>query len=353
MHAVQKALLLSLISATLLAVNGGTVLAEDAKKEVPAAADAKKAAPVPGEARKSEPATSPADVLAKVNGAPITRGEVDRAMKVLIAQNRIPQPTTAENEKLAETGTLEQLVTAELLYQAGMKKDIKDLDKQVTDRLAQNKAKFPTPAEYENALKASGLTEKELTDITRKDIVITNLIEKDIDGTIKVSDEDAKKFYDENKDKYFKQDEGIKASHILIGVDANAKPEEKKAAKEKAEALLKEVKAGKDFAELAKANSTCPSSKQGGDLGFFSRGQMVEPFEKAAFALKPGEVSDVVETQFGYHIIKVTDKKAAGYVPYADVMEKIVAFLKSQQRQKALTDYTGELRKKAKIEFTN
>ncbi len=345
MYVTQKALLLPLLAATLLALPGGAAFADEAKK--PAADVANKPA-----ATEAAPKTSPSDILAKVNGTPITRGEVDRALKVLLAQNPSRQPLTAEQTKQAQEATLNQLITAELLYQAGTKKEIKDLDKQVEARVTQSKAKFPSTAEFEKALSTNGLTEKDLADITRKDIVITKLVETEVVAKISVPDAEIKKFYDENKDKYFKQEAGVRASHILISVDPKAKPEEKKAAKEKAEAIRKRLLAGEDFATLAKSESGCPSGKQGGDLGFFSHGQMVEPFEKAAFALKPGELSDVVETQFGYHIIKVTEKKDAGTVPLDQVKDKIQNYLKNQKTQKALADYTEDLKKTATIELT-
>lgn len=352
MRFAQKALILPIIAASLLPLQWGTALAEEAKKPDSVAVETKKPAPAP-EAAKSAPApaTSPGDVLAKVNGTAITRGEVDRAMKVLVAQNRIPQPTTEEATKQAQSSTLDQLISAELLYQAGLKKDVKDLDKKVADKVAQNKAKFATPAEFESALKSSGMTEKELADITRKDIVINNLLETEIAPKIKVSDEEIKTFYDQNRDKYFKQEEAVRASHILIKVDEKATPDEKKAARQKAEAIRKRVAAGEDFAAIAKSDSGCPSSEKGGDLGFFGHGQMVQPFDTAAFALKPGEISDVVETQFGYHIIKVTEKKAGGYTPYAEAKDKIDNYLKSQKMQKTVVDYAAELKKKATIEY--
>jgi peptidyl-prolyl cis-trans isomerase C len=291
---------------------------------------------------------SPAEPVVKVNGTMITREELDRAIKVMAGQNRMGQQPAAPTKE-AEDAVLNQLISAELLYQAGAKLGMADLDKQVADKLAQGKAKFPNDAAYENALKSSDLTPKSLEELIRKDTVINNLIVKEIVPKVSVSDADAKKFYDDNKDK-FKRGEQIRASHILCQVDPQAKAEEKKKAKEKAEGLLKQIKAGKDFAELAKTNSDCPSKEQGGDLNFFGKGQMVPAFESAAFALKPGEVSDVVETQFGYHIIKVTEKKAAGETKFDEVKPRIVDYLKNEKIQKAINDYVTQLREKAKIE---
>lgn len=310
-------------------------------------ADAKPAPPV-----KQEKTAAPAktDVLAKVNGTPITRVEVDRAVKVLLSQSRIPADKLPDElKKQAEKSALEQLISAELLYQAASKDLPKDLDKEVDERIAQNRKKFPSDELFQKALASADLTEADLRDLTRKDIAISNFIEKKYAAGITITDAEAKKFYDENIDR-FKRPEMVRASHILIGVTEKATAEEKEKAKAKAEEVLKEVKAGKDFAELAKKYSTGPSNVKGGDLGFFGRGQMVKPFEDAAFALKPGEVSGVVETQFGYHIIKVTDRKGGDTVKLDDVKEKIKDYLKDSQIKQKVNDFLTGLREKAKIE---
>ncbi len=321
---------------SIVALLTGQAFSEDAKIAMPKSETAGKPAAVkPYTTAK----TSPTDPMVKVNGTVITRGEVERATKVLSAQHRMQ----------SADGVIDQLVSAELLYQAGAKLTMPDLDKQVTAKVTESKAKFPNDAAYENALKSANLTQKELEELIRRDLIIANLVDKEIAPKITVSEADAKKFYDENPDK-FKQGEKVRASHILCGVDPKATDADKKKAKEKAEALLKEIKAGKDFAELAKNNSTCPSKAQGGDLGFFGKGQMVPAFENAAFALKPGEVSDVVETQFGYHIIKVTERKEAGITKFDEVKDRIQAYLKNMKVQKAVTDYIAQLKEKAKIE---
>jgi len=349
---------LQLVAAvSLIVFQAGQAFSEEAKTPPPKQETVTKSADTAKPDATAKPATaakpdavaktSPDDTIAKVNGTIITRAERDRAMKVLSAQNHMGQQSPAS--KSAEDAVMEQLISAELLFQAGTKLGVTDLDKQVADKTAQGKAKFKTDAEYENALKSSGLTPKALEELLRKDIVINNLVVKEIVPKVTVSDADARKFYDENIAK-FKQPEQIKASHILCKVDPKASAEEKKKAKEKATALLKEIKAGKEFTELAKTNSDCPSSKQGGDLGLFGKGQMVPPFESAAFALKPGEVSDVVETQFGYHIIKVTEKKDAGAAKFEEVQDRIQEYLKNQKIQKGVLDYIAKLKEKAKIE---
>jgi peptidyl-prolyl cis-trans isomerase C len=317
-----------------------------AAKETPAA---KETAAKPPEAATAV-AVSPDDPVARIDSTTISRKELDRALSVLVAQNRIQPGSTPEALKNAQKAALEQLVFAELIYQQGTKVAPADLEKQVELKMAQNKERFGSPAEFESALKDSGVTEKELAEISRKDIVITNFIETKISPTIAVTDDEIKKFYDDNRASLVEEPQ-VKASHILIGVDASAEPAVKAEAKAKAEAILKELKGGKNFAEAAKANSTCPSKEQGGDLGFFGKGQMVPPFEQAAFSMKPGELNEVVETQFGYHIIKITETKESEPPKLDELKEKISAYLKGQKTQKAVFDYVTKLRKEAKVEI--
>jgi peptidyl-prolyl cis-trans isomerase C len=336
MNLVRKSILFVFLAASVGVVrHAGPAFAEEQR--------------TPSTAAETVSKTSPSDTLAKVNGAVITRGDVEQAVQVMLAKNRVTQSLPPDTMKQAEAAALEQLVSAEILYQAGLKLEIKDLDKQVEAKMVQGKKEFASPAEFEEALKSTNMTEAELKELTRKDIVINNLVEKEVAGKIVVSEADAKKFYEENLDK-FKQNEAVRASHILCGFDPNATPEEKKKAKEKAEVLRKRVLAGEDFAVIAKSDSTCPSSAKGGDLGFFEKGQMVPPFEQAAFALKPGGISEVVETQYGYHIIKQTEKREAATSSFDEVKERLTLYLKGQKVQKGVNDRLAELREKTKIE---
>ena len=335
MHVSRQTLYATgLMVAVVLSCGSPTIAAESEKMVV---------------APKVEAAVTGQETVARVNGVAISALELKRANKVMLAGKHVTTPS-AEQQKEFDQQALTQLVSAELLYQAGQKLEVKELNKLVDDKLAQGRAKFPDADAFARAMKDMDMAENDLRDYTRRDLIITNFIEKTIVPTVTVSEADARKFYDQNPDKFTKPD-SAKASHILLGVDQKASADEKKAAREKAEKLRKELVGGADFATLAKANSTCPSSQQGGDLGFFGKGQMVPAFEKAAFALKPGEISDVVETQFGYHIIKLTEKKAAEKVEFKEVKPRIDDYLKNQKVGAAVNDYLTETRKTAKIEL--
>lgn len=334
----------SWILVAMLLCYGSVALAADVDQKAQPAKDA-----VSVSVKPAEPAQNVPDIVAKVNGTAIKAVDLRRAKKVMLSGQpgmQIPPDRQKEFDQQA----LSQLISAELLYQAGQKMAAKDIEKQVDDKLAQSKARFPKAEDFAKAIKELEMDETELRDYTRRDLIITNFIEQTIVPKVTVTEEESKKFYDQNPDK-FNRAETVRASHILLGVDAKASAEDKKKAREKAEKLRKDLAGGADFAALAKENSTCPSSQQGGDLGFFGKGQMVPAFEKAAFALKPGEVSDIVETQFGYHIIKLMEKKPVETVPFKDVRPRIEEFLKGQKVSAAVNDFLTAAKKTATIEM--
>jgi peptidyl-prolyl cis-trans isomerase C len=145
----------------------------------------------------------------------------------------------------------------------------------------------------------------------------------------------------------------VKARHILVKVDTNASEADKAAARKKIEGIEAQLKKNGDFEKLAAENSDCPSSKNGGDLGFFSRGQMVKPFEDAAFALAPGGTSGIVETQFGYHIIRLEDKESASTQTFDQAKPGLQQKLKQGKIRDAVAAYIESLKNKSKIEIVS
>jgi peptidyl-prolyl cis-trans isomerase C len=168
---------------------------------------------------------------------------------------------------------------------------------------------------------------------------------------ITVSDDELKSYYDSHTGE-FKTPEMVKARHILVKVENTASEDEKKKAKEKADMYLKKIKDGEDFAKLASEVSDDPSSKvKGGDLGFFQKGRMVKPFEDAAFSLKPGEVSSVVETQFGFHILKVEDKKDSTTESFDAVKERLRQKLLQDKTRQEITEFIDKAMLDSKTEL--
>jgi peptidyl-prolyl cis-trans isomerase C len=334
-HSISKVFVIAALVSCATSVLAAEPAAKPATVPAPVVA-----APVP-------PVVAPLQgAVARVNGVAIDAVELRRARKVLLRGQTVP----AEQQAALDKQALEQLVSAELLYQAAAKLEVKELDKKIEDKLAQGKSRFKDQQDFVKAIKDLEMNEKDLREYTRRDLLISSFVETKLAAKAAVSEEEARKFFDQNQDK-FKREESVKASHILIGVEAAASADDKKKAREKAEKLRKELAGGADFAVLAKGNSTCPSAAQGGDLGFFNKGQMVAPFEKAAYSLKQGEISDVVETQFGYHIIKLTDRKPAETVDFKDAKAKIEEYLKGQKINATVGEYIAEAKKSAKIEL--
>lgn len=353
---MRFALGLQVSLASLAAILGMSPLSAAAADTPPAtpAPAASQAAPAPA-APASAPAAAPAveasTVIAKVNEVPITAGDLNRALRAMLSQSRMPAPTDPAQRQQIEAMALDTLIAQEVLYQAAKDVAIADLDQQVAAKIEAAKARLGTPEAFAQALAQTGITEEQFKVHLARDLKIGTYIQQEVDAKVTITPEQARQFYDQNQDK-FKKPESLHASHILIGTDAGATPEAKAAAKQKADDLLAKIKGGADFAELAKAESTCPSAQKGGDLGSFGRGQMVKPFEEAAFSLQDGEVSGVVETQFGYHIIKSQGKTPSEIVPFEQVEARIMTQLKNQEVKKQLAAKVEALKQAAKVEKT-
>jgi peptidyl-prolyl cis-trans isomerase C len=180
---------------------------------------------------------------------------------------------------------------------------------------------------------------------------VQKLIEGEVTPKSVVTPEQVSDFYTKNPDQ-FKQPERVRASHILIMVPKGAEASVKEQARTKAADILKDVKAGKDFAALATQHSQDPgSAKNGGDLGFFAPGQMVGPFNDVAFKLAPGTVSELVETDFGFHIIKVAEKQAGRTIPLDEVRPQLEQYLERQNREQQTDAFVNGLKAKGKIEI--
>ena len=183
----------------------------------------------------------------------------------------------------------------------------------------------------------------------KNSILAQELLKKEIQAKVKVTEEEVKEYYEKNKDK-FKEPEQVRARHILIKVDPNADEKKWKEAEEKAKEIKKRIEKGEDFAKLAKEFSDDPGTKnRGGELGFFTKGRMVPEFEAAAFALKPGEVSDPVKTVYGYHIIQTLEKKSAKQKEFNQVKEQIRQMLKREKERKLMDKMIAELKKEHKV----
>ena len=300
------------------------------------------------EPAKPVPAQLP-DVLARVNGEAVNKTEFDRAVSALEARNGGPVPAQQRDRVLRQV--LDQIVDYKLLIQEGRARKIEATDAEVDARMKEIQTQFPTEDAFKQMLTARKTTLEQVRSDIRQDITVQKLIENAIADKVAVKPEQVTDFYSKNPDQ-FKQPERVRASHILIMVPKGSDDAAKTAARTKAADILKDVKAGKDFAALAKQHSQDPgSAPKGGDLGFFQQGQMVGPFNDVAFKLTPGQVSDLVETEFGFHIIKVAEKQAARTVPLDEVRPQLEQYLERTNREQQTDAFVNGLKTKGKIEI--
>jgi peptidyl-prolyl cis-trans isomerase C len=311
------------------------------------AADEKKAAKKEAAVSKETPRAN----AATVNGVAITESDVQKETDRFLQQAAATgQQVSPEQMTELRKEVLDSLISREVVYQESQKQGLKATDSEIDERVADLKKGFPTDGDYQAVLQKMNITEPEFKKQVSKQLVMKKLIDQAVLPKVTVTDEEVKKFYDEHPDD-FKMPEQVRASHILKKVDPKASEADKAKAKKELTDLQERIKKGEDLAALAKEHSDCPSAPRGGDLGFFPRGQMVPAFETAAFALKPGDLSDIVETQFGYHLIKVTDKKAPSTLSFDESKEKISQYLKQEKVSDQVSKYVEELKSKADIKM--
>jgi peptidyl-prolyl cis-trans isomerase C len=288
----------------------------------------------------------------KVNGHVITKGEIAQQQEMMMQQfGRGMDPQQMEQMKdTIWKQAMESSINRVLIEQAIDSQNIEATEEEIEAKIEELRANFDSDEVFQQRLQSMGMDEARLRQETAMAIKLEKLLDRHAGEMSPVTDADARSHYNENINQ-FQQPEQIKASHILIKADESATEAERELARKEAESVLGQIRQGADFAALAKEHSGCPSGANGGDLGYFGRGQMVPPFEEAAFALQPGDISDIVETRFGYHIIKVTDKKEAETVAFEDMKDNIKSYLDAQMRQEAMAAYTQELREGADIEY--
>lgn len=300
------------------------------------------------------------ETVADVNRTKITLGQYEFMLKMNKASVESTIGGTERWDQKDQNGetykdkyktlVLDQMINTELLAQNAEKEGIKVTDKEIQSSFNELKTYINSDEEIKGAAEELGINDEFLKEQAKLSLLIQKSQEKFYKEG-KVSESEMKEYYDKHIDEY-KKDE-VEASHILIKTtDDNNKPlseAEQKKAKAKAEKVLKEVKAGGDFAELAKKYSDDPgSAAQGGALGAFGKGMMVQEFEDAAFGMEPGEISDLVKTDFGYHIIKVTDR-----IKETTSFEEAKEGIKEEILKNKYGEKVAELQKKAKIEKTD
>ena len=304
-------------------------------------------------ATPAQPAKESADdpIVVKVSGESITEKQVLSAIEQIARQQQLMPQQTQQNGADFFKNAVDNLISTALLRSEGKAKKVTVDAAQVDGTFRDLAGRFPSPEQFKTALEQQGLTEATFRKSIEESMLLQQVLDlalKDLPGP---TEDEVRKFYEGNP-QYFQEPEQVHTAHILLKVDNNATPEQKAAISKKLEALRSDIENKKiTFAEAAAGNSEDETNaKNGGDLGFFGRGQMVKPFEDSAFAAKPGTVTPVVETQFGYHLINVLAFKPAGKKSLDESKQTIQSFLEQKSKQDGARKYIAGLRAKAQVE---
>ncbi len=297
----------------------------------------------------SQTENTPDTTVVIVNDTPITEADVNLEVKRILFQAKaMQQPIDESMMGSMRDKVIDSLINRELLYQQSKTMGITTDAAEIDNSIDQIKQRLEAGQSFESLLAEMGITTETMRTQVGQANAIQKLMEMVVYPRAMVSEKESRIFF-ENNPQYFKKPEEVKASHILIQVAPDAGNEEKLAARKKIEDIQKKLEAGGDFADLARQYSEGPSKVSGGDLGYFDRKKMVKPFADAAFALKPGEVSDIVETRFGFHLIKVYDKKAKSVYVFENIKDRLTEMLRQQKIQDETVLYIEELRKTADV----
>lgn len=295
-----------------------------------------------------EPAatTDPSEVLVEVNGKTLTRGEADAEVNNRLAaiRERVPAERIGMIQKQLFDNVVEQFIMRQILLEEASRQNITISEEEREAEFDKIRENLPAGLTIEDVIKNSPLGEERMREEVMTGIKINKLIDQQMADSLAVTDEEIDEFMAENKSR-LQMPDTVHAKHILITVDEDADEETKAAKREELANIRKQIVEGADFSEMAETHSDCPSASRGGDLGTFPKGRMVPEFEEAAFSQEPGTVGEIVDTKFGYHIIKVLERNEAGEIP----RERVEEMLKNRKRQEALRNYIEALKAKADI----
>lgn len=291
-------------------------------------------------------------IVAVVNQEIITLSEVERMIghlkEEIEAGNRLERRSRVnELSRMALERLIEEKLIDQEAKRSGIKAAAKEIDGAIEEIKRRNSA---TQEDMERALAKEGLTLEAFKKDIEKKIIRTKVVQWAVKVEPNVGEKELRDFYLKNSDRY-RTEESYRPGHILFKVPKEAAPEEVREIRAKCQKVLGKIKAGEDFGELAILYSEDISSKDRGDLGVFKKGELLPAFEKEALRLKIGEVSDIVRTDFGFHIIRLLDRKGADPLPYEDVKEKVRQDYLEREFDKGLKQFLTTLRGKSIIEI--
>jgi parvulin-like peptidyl-prolyl isomerase len=292
------------------------------------------------------------NIIATVNGAGIARDRLQTRVDATIEQSGLNYGgiTRPQQFKQMQRQALDLLIAQELLWQTAEREGFVADAAEMDAAYAEVRRNFPTDQAFANYLRKNAFTEATFREDLRRRISIRKWAYGSLGETIHISAPDIHEYFVANQVRFLRPEE-INVRHVLIRVPADADETTTAAARERIDNVLKQAQAGSDFSDLAKNYSEGPSASNGGDLGFASRGALVQPFEDAAFALEIGQISGVIRTGFGFHIIKLIDRRGGHTLPESEVAPAIRQYLFEDRLLAAMAEKVEHLREKASVEI--
>jgi peptidyl-prolyl cis-trans isomerase C len=324
-------------------------MAPDTTAAAPAAAPA--VTPPTSSAVGSAKGPGGSDIAVEVDGIKMTKSQLDEDLKkrVEMLKAQIPSENLDQAKVEIRRGLIDEFVVRNLLSKEMGAKKVTATEKEIAEVLESIKAQLPAGVTMDELLKKNKLDAAMMRDEIGMNIRINKLVMEELGGKVKITDKEISDFYNKNIEQ-FKRKESVHARHILVAKTAGDNDKVKAEKKGRAEELRKQLVSGADFADLAKKHSDCPSKKGGGDLGTFTRGQMVKPFEDAVFSQEKNVIGQVVETEFGYHIIQVLERQSAQVAKLdGETKPQIQAALERQKQQGAYDSMIKRLKAGANI----
>jgi peptidyl-prolyl cis-trans isomerase C len=302
-----------------------------------------------GHKHDAKPPISLPEVVARVNDQDIKRDVIYRELnKAIQSYKKKGMSLNADQLKTAAKKLTDDEIGRTLLLQRGKTIGIAVTPERVDKKLGEVKASFKSDSVFEHKLKDSGMTLDQYREELRTDLIMDQVIKKEVESKIKIGEQDLKNYYEKNSAKYRTQDKA-RASVILIKSPHGSSPERERKVRKKMASILTQINAGTEFEGLAKKFSQDSLASKGGDLGFFEKKKMFPPFSERAFSMKVGEVSEVFKTKHGYHILKVTDKKPGVSRSFENEKENIHKTLVERKSAQATHTYIETLKKQADL----
>jgi parvulin-like peptidyl-prolyl isomerase len=288
------------------------------------------------------------DEIARVNGVVITRREFQVAYRQAVDQHaRDGHPVDEAHIAPVRRAVVERLVEEELLVQESRRRGIEVSQEEIAREVTAARGRFASAAAFEQELARKYMDETQYRRQLGRQLAIERLLARQVDPAITVTEEDIRQFYEANPQRYASPPK-IRLRHILISKSSSGRAPNDDA-RRRIEMIKRKLDQGEDFAALASRYSEEPTREQGGDLGYVQRGQMLPMIEKTAFDLAVGEVSPILVTENGFHLIQVTDRRAAEVTSLDDARPDIRTTLHQIKRDRAVHDYIASLRRNADI----